>query len=380
MRKVVLALYALVGAYLITAQALAGRPWLDLFFSTLTLGAYGFVAGLIILRRDGHLTGWLLATLGLVLAFADASPYLSWVGEEWNTWFGSWTWTAVFTLFAALTLTFPSGHPPQGSGFWARTGRMMLWLLPLLLLAAMLTSTLGGSPSTAGQVSPIGFLPGWVGYAALLVVVLILIGGAISLVVKRRKVVGVERAQITWVVFGLVILALAIALTFLFIFGSIAVSGEDPGDDAWAPAYLIMVTFPLWFGVAILRYRLFEIDRIVSRTVSYTLVVALLAGVFAAVVALVGSLLPSASGDLGVATSTLLVAALFNPLRKRVQRVVDRRFNRSHYDALRVADGFADMIRDETDTTQILAEWLDVVDRTVQPATTSVWVREVEAR
>lgn len=378
MRRVVLGLFILTGLYLVAAQVVAGRPWPDVVFSAVALGTYGCLSWLIIFRRDGHLTGWLLLLLGLLIVFGDASPYLSWMGEEWLTWFGSWVWTSVFAVFGALTLTFPSGHAPQGSSLWARSGRVMLWLLPVLVLAAMLSSTLGGSPSTAGQENPIGLLPGWTAYVSLLGAVLILIAGSVSLVVERRRASGVERAQITWVVFGLVLLAVMIALTFAFVFGSIALGNGDPGDDAWGPAYLTMITFPLWFGVAILRYRLFEIDRIVSRTVSYTVVVALLAGVFAAVVTLIGSLLPSSSGDLGVATSTLLVAALFNPLRRRVQLVVDRRFNRSQYDALRVADGFADVIRDETDPTQILANWLDVVNRTVQPATTSVWVRGVE--
>ncbi len=380
MRRVVFGLFALVGVYLTAAQIAAGRPWFDVLLSVGALAVYWFFAALIVFRRDGHATGWLLALLGLLLAFDEAVAFLDRVGESWATWFGSWVWTGVFAVFAALTLTFPSGHKPQGTSLWARAGRVVLWLLPALVVAAMLTTTLGGSPSTAGQEGLIGLFPGWVNYAALLVVVLILVAGTISLFVKRRRASGVERAQITWVVFGLMVLALAIVLTFVFIVGSITFGNGDPGEAAWGPAWLVMVTFPVWFGVSILRYRLFEIDRIVSRTVSYTVVVALLAALFALAVTLVGSLLPSATGDLGVAASTLLVAALFNPLRKRVQQVVDRRFNRSQYDALRIADGFSDMVRDEVDTTRILANWLDVVDRTVQPATTAVWIRGADTR
>ena len=110
--------------------------------------------------------------------------------------------------------------------------------------------------------------------------------------IKRRRAVGAERAQFTWVVFAFVLLTTTVVLTFLYIFISIGVGAGDPGDDAWGPAYLMMILFPLSFGVAVLRYRLYEIDRIVSRTVSYALVVGLLAGAFLGVVALMSSLLP----------------------------------------------------------------------------------------
>ena len=247
-------------------------------------------------------------------------------------------------------------------------------MLPLLVAAAALTETLGGPESESGIENPIGFVPGWLSYPLLLTVVAILLGGVVSLVVKRRRAVGAVRAQITWVVFGFVLLVSSIVLTFAYIFGSIALGAGDPGDAAWAPVYLMMVTFPLWFGIAILRYRLFEIDRIVSRTLSYTVVVALLAAVFGLVVTVLTSLLPPGS-ELRVAASTLAVAALFNPVRRNVQRVVDRRFNRSHYDAVRVGTEFARTVQDEMDTDRIVQGWIGVVATTVQPVTLSVWIR-----
>jgi hypothetical protein len=136
----------------------------------------------------------------------------------------------------------------------------------------------------------------------------------------------------------------------------------------------MMVVYPIWFGVAVLRYRLFEIDRIISRTVSYALVVAVLAGTFVLVVTLVTALLP-ANSDVAVAASTLVVAALFNPLRSRVQRAVDRRFNRSHYDAMLVGTAFAELMRDEADLERIVSEWIDVVSVTLHPTAASVWIR-----
>jgi hypothetical protein len=213
----------------------------------------------------------------------------------------------------------------------------------------------------------------------MLTVVAILIAGSISLLVKRRHTQGTERAQLTWVLFGLLLLGSSIVLTFAYIFGSIALGAGDPGDSAWIVTWLVMVSFPLWFGVAILRYRLFEIDRIVSRTVSYALVVAFLAVVFATVVTVLTTLLPEGS-DLRVAASTLAVAALFNPVRRRVQHFVDRRFNRSHYDAMRVGTEFADVVKNEVDSDRIVSGWVDVVSSTLQPMAITVWIRDPASR
>jgi len=208
----------------------------------------------------------------------------------------------------------------------------------------------------------------------LLGVVAIFLGAAISLVMKRRHTTGAERAQLTWVVFALVLLVVTVCLTFVYVFGSIALGRGDPGDSAWAPAFLVMLLFPVSFGIAVLRYRLYEIDRIVSRTVTYLLVVGLLAAVFFGVVTLITSALPAES-DLAVAASTLAVAALFNPVRGRVQGWIDRRFNRARYDAQNVMDAFADSLRDRVDATQLSDGWRDVVADTMQPETIGVWVR-----
>ena len=285
----------------------------------------------------------------------------------------------MFSLFAVLTLTFPSGHLPEGSGPWARAGRAAMWVLPIVLVATASTETLGGGESSTETVNPIGFLPEWLGYAALFGIVAILLGGALSLVIKRRRAVGAERAQYTWVAFALVLLTTTVILTFLYVFISIGVGAGDPGDAAWGPTYVMMILFPLSFGVAVLHCRLYEIDRIVSRTVSYALVAGFLAGAFLGVVALMSSLLPDESSDLAVAGSTLVVAALFNPLRRRVQGWVDRRFNRQRYDAQRVMDGFAYSLRDRVDPEEVMTGWVEVVSSTMQPDSIGMWVRDDEA-
>ena len=131
---------------------------------------------------------------------------------------------------------------------------------------------------------------------------------------------------------------------------------------------------PIAIGVGILRYRLYEIDRLFSRTLSYVILTALLAGTFVGVVALTTDLLPFSSG-VGVAASTLAATALFNPLRRRVQRIVDRRFNRSRYDAERIVEAFAARLRDAVELESVQAELLDVVQRALEPAHASLWIR-----
>jgi hypothetical protein len=373
MRRLVFGLLVGFGLTILASYAAGGLPPGDIVTALVAFATYTAVGGLIVFRRDGHLTGWLLLALGGLMMLAD-SAYSPWLSDAMVQWVGSWVWTAVFALFAALTLTFPSGHGPVGDGRWARIGRVALRALPFLVLAAAFTEELGGPEMDSATPNPLGFVPSWMSTPLMLSVVVVMVGGSISLLVKRRHTQGTERAQLTWVVFGLLLLASSIVLTFAYLFGSIALGAGDPGDPAWIVTWVMMLTFPLWFGVAILRYRLFEIDRIISRTVSYSVVVALLIALFGLLVTVLTSLLPPGS-NLRVAGSTLVVAALFNPLRRNVQRVVDRRFNRSHYDAVRVGTDFARSVQDEMDTDRIVQGWVGVVEATVQPATLSVWIR-----
>ena len=367
-------LFALGALLALAALIIRGFIGLDTIDAGISFLVYAGVGGLIVVRRDGHTTGWLLVLLGLTLVFVNGVSYAPGTSPSVVAWVGSWGWSAVFAVFALLTLTFPSGHLPEGPGMWARLGRAAAWTLPLLVMANASTDTLGGPEIGQGSTNPFGFLPGELSTPVLLGVVVILIGGAVSLVVKRRRADGAERAQLTWVVFAFVILATVIVLTFIVILVSVAVGVGDPeGDSVWIVAYVTMIFFPLSFGVAVFRYRLYDIDRIVSRTVSYGLVAGLLALVFYGV-ALLASLFPTDS-DLVIAASTLAVAALFNPLRKRIQARVDRRFNRSRYDMVRVIDQFSGSLRDQVDPDQVIDGWASVVTETMQPSELGVWIR-----
>jgi hypothetical protein len=365
----------LVGSALVVAPVVGGTFTADAAVAAFGFVVYSVMGGLIIDRRNGHTTGWLLALVGLAIVFANGFVLLPGVSAEAAAWVGSWGWTLVFALYALLALTFPSGHLPRGESVAGRLGRMAVWALPVLMATAPFTEILGDSETAAATSNPVGFIPGWLAWIPPLGTFLILLAAAVSLVVRRRRSQGVQRAQLAWVVFALTILVTTLALTFLFIIGSMALGMGDPGDDAWTIAFVVMTLFPTAFAVAILRYRLFEIDRIVSRTVSYAVVVGSLGLVFAAIAIGLPQLLDVRDGSAPlVAGATLAVAALFNPLRRRVQNQVDRRFNRARYDTQRELDGLAARLRDDVDLDELAGDVIAVVSRTMQPSGVSLWV------
>jgi hypothetical protein len=202
--------------------------------------------------------------------------------------------------------------------------------------------------------------------------------GVGALAVRRRRADAVERAQLNWFVAGSV-------LFVVFIIVPWAVSPEGQTDSFGSvfgvgeTLVRVLIVIGMWalpaaITVAILRYRLYEIDRLVSRTVSYAVVIGMLVAVYAGGVFLLRSLLP-VEGDLAVAASTLAVAALFNPLRRGVQQRVDRRFNRPRYDAEREVERFAGRMRTDLDLDDVTGDLLGVVTMTVQPAAATVWIR-----
>lgn len=190
-------------------------------------------------------------------------------------------------------------------------------------------------------------------------------GGIASLVIRYRTGSTVVRQQLKW------FLAAAIVLPVALFIGDVFPNHPYLQSLVVAVGLLLL---PVAVAIAILRYRLYEIDRIISRTVTYGLLTALLAGVYFGLVFLLGELLPF-EGELPVAASTLAVAALFSPLRLRVQGVFDRRFNRSHYDAVRTIEVFSSRLRADIDVTDLRQELVEVTVRTMQPAFAGVWTR-----
>ena len=173
------------------------------------------------------------------------------------------------------------------------------------------------------------------------------------------------RTQIKWVIYA----ALVAAVAWLVI-------PLTTDETLWSLASLAAVgLIPAAITIAITRYRLFEIDRLISRTVSYAIVIGLLAAVYVTGVFLITELF-SGQNDIAVAASTLAVAALFSPIRKRVQSVVDRRFNRTRYDGEQIVAEFTSRLRDNVDLETLTGEWVSVINDTVQPESVSVWVKE----
>ena len=290
-------------------------------------------------------------------------------------WVSEWVWTTgAIPLLSFGLLMFPDGHLP--SPRW----RPVAWLA-----AATLTMFVFGSAFQPGLMPGYPDIPNPVGIDAagpLLRVAqpvsavcfaVVVVCSAASILIRFRRARGLQRQQLKWLAYAVAVATVALVLA----------SREWAG---WAVAQVITLVavgfIPVAIGVAILRYRLFDIDRLISRTLVYGLLTAVLAGVYATGVFAAGRLLDPAQGrsGLAVAASTLAVAALFQPLRRRIQNLVDRRFNRSRYDAARTVEAFSARLREEIDLDSLSAELLTVVDQTVQPAQASLWLRPIGTR
>jgi hypothetical protein len=216
-------------------------------------------------------------------------------------------------------------------------------------------------------VVPIAFLDLLVVVWSVFLVVILPVGAAVSLIMRYRRSSLVIQTQIRWIIYGSVVAAVAFPLGVWFL-------ADSSFADVLFTVSLLVV--PITITLAITRYRLFEIDRLISRTVSYALVVGFLGLVFATGVVWIPAALGLAETPLIVAASTLAVAALFNPLRTRIQRIVDRRFNRSQYRAEQVAELFADQLRHTMTVPQLSTALIETVDTYLEPTSSAIWLRD----
>ncbi len=294
-------------------------------------------------------------------------------------------WTPAFVvLFVFALLLFPDGAAPSGISRW------LMWLLAALgvvwiggALSIAVSIIIGhnvhvdGSGSLLAIDNPTGGWAWW-GVVPLVAVVAVLASfvlWAIQQVPKYRRSTGDRRLQLKWLYGGAVI-------SLLFICGALAFYANTGNSSAKGPVNAVigvmfivgLVALPVSMGVAILKYRLYEIDRIISRTLSYALVTGIVIGLYVGVITLVTRVL-GFSSPVAVAASTLAAVALFNPLRHRVQHVVDRRFNRARYDAEATVATFTARLRDAVDLETVRSELLEVVNRAVEPSHSSVWIR-----
>jgi hypothetical protein len=345
----------------------------DVAFLALGIGAA--TTGAIVTRRArGNAVGPLLLALGVGIGFTLACGSYAQVAltsagplpaERWVAWFGDWPGT--LTLFGVppfLLLLFPDGH--LLSPRW----RPVAWFMGVAVAGAtvggaLVSSEVQGHPnpiSLSGEAATIGRAVVDATDALALPALLL---AAASLVVRFRRARGVERLQLKWFTYAAALAGVGLGLT--------TVTSGTVNAIVFTVGLFGLVSLPIAAGVAILRYRLYDIDVVIRRTLIYAGLTITLGATYLALVLLVG--LAVGHSGFAVAVSTLAVAALFRPALARIQGAVDRRFYRSRYDAVRTLEAFGTRLRDELDLEALGADLRGVVHETVQPAHVSLWLR-----
>jgi hypothetical protein len=331
-------------------------------------------------RRPRHPVGWLLLGLSLSLnlsgvaqAYADygllARPG-SVPAARYAALYLPATVVTALTCFGFVLLLTPTGSLPSPRWrwwAWATAAAPVVCLLAITLAPRPFDQPYQGAMNPL-DVSGLGGPLLVIYQLAFAVTNLAVLVGAASLVVRFRRARGSERQQLRWVA-----LAAALALLGSVVVGAVSAITASPVLLGWVAGCYFAV-LPLAIGAAILRYRLYDLDRIISRTLAYGLLTVLLGLGYATVVLGLGRLLPQGS-SLVVAAATLAVAAVFQPARRRIQVAVDRRFNRRRHDAARVIEAFSTRLRDQVDLDALGGELLAVVDQTMQPTQAWLWQR-----
>ncbi len=333
----------------------------------------------IVARRHNDTFGWLLLggplALGVGVLGDDYTGRVlegaGWPAADWVAMIGNVAFATGAGAIAIALYRFPDGRPVSRT--WQAAERLTIVGTVFAGLAGLTIPVVADEPSTLANPlvgDTLAVLSRWLEPASGLVV----LGGLLSiasLVARYRRGGPQVRAQLRWVLFPVAV------GVFLLLFSAVvfALTPWQP-TDGWGIAATVIFTLGVPLGVvaAITRARLYEIDRIISRTVIYGLVTAVLVGVYA-LVAVVPAALFDLQSDLLVAGATLMAAAAFGPVRRQVQRLVDLRFNRTRYDAAQVADAFAARLRNEVDLTDLTDDLRNVVATTVQPKTVSLWLR-----
>jgi hypothetical protein len=342
-----------------------------LFAVAFPLG-YATVGLVLGLRRPGNPIGWLFAVSGLIWSLTiPLGPWLDQLVLEDRPLpllaklaavVGEYNWAPA----VAYGITLPALLVPDGrlrSRRWrpvvaAAAVGPVVGLVAGSLAPGQFQETARPIPSPFALEGAPGAVASVVGIAGLVLWLASMLAALVSLVLRFRASRGTERQQLRWVVAG----------------AAGAVAGLLVGMAGAVTTYVAVLCVPVGVAVAVLRYRLWDLDRLISRTVAYALVTALLILPYLLIVPTAGRL-AAGSGSLAVAAATLIAVALFQPLRRRVQDLVDRRFNRRRYDAARTVEHFAARLRDQVDLDALEVELLAVADQTMQPTRASLWLR-----
>jgi MFS family permease len=360
----------------LTHQRLPGGTIADWVVSAAFVVPGAVVGALVAARRPGNPIGWIMLLIFL-LAGVPAGEYavLDYrvhhgklpLGGAAVALVADWpVWLVLIVIFLWL---FPDGRLAGG-----RRRRACMALVAAGLLLALVVSA-SGVTAVAGLAVPVNAGGSLVAYPSgawvaaqtgLLIAMLVAVLAWLVLQLPRyRRAAGTRRQQLKWLYSGAIVFVVSVVVS--------ALASGNPGSPWQLVGAIGMTVFPVCIGVAVLRYRLYAIDRIISRVISYAIITAVPAGVFAGLVLLATQVLPVKT-PVAVAAATLAAVALFNPLRKQVQRAVDRRFDRSHYNAEAVVAAFTARLREAVEIDAVQGDLLDVIHEAFQPAYVFVWV------
>ena len=361
-------------------------PWVQETVVAVTFPALGL---LILSRRPQHPIGWLFCVAGFAAGldhfcgeyaiYTQQAEPNSLPGGEISAWIVSWLWVPFNAVLVYVALLFPDGRPPS------KRWRPVVWLVGIAVVVGVTVAALlpvpvcnvcsienplgiEGLESVSDLIDPL-IEAFWYGVLGLVAVA--------SLYVRFRHAGGVERQQIKWLAYAASLVVLGTTLAY-------GVYGVTGARWTWQVGITLLavglVGTPIAVGIAISRYRLYEIDTLINRTLVYGALTAALAMLYLGGVATTQAIFRALTGQeeqpqLAIVVSTLVIAALFTPLRRRIQGFIDRRFYRRKYDARRTLEAFSAKLRDETDLEALSGDLVGVVRETIQPAHVSLWLR-----
>jgi hypothetical protein len=356
--------------------------WLD---STLSAMSYAPVGALVASRRPANPVGWLLCLYGLVISVSHFSAqYATYAllahpdslpAGEAMAWIVSWILPIINGLTVYYILLFPTGRLP--SKHW----RWLSWLTAAFVLVGVMLAAFssGALLGTLGPIrNPLGIEGFTDFYKAVLFVMapLLTVAAALAVVIRLRRAAGVERQQLKWFAYAAV--ATVIATILAYIIPGVIDTPLWFEQVGFALNIAFIPAVPISIGIAILHYRLYDIDLIINRTLVYGALTVTLVALYFGGIVLSQRVFVALTGEestLAVVASTLVIAALFNPLRRRIQAFIDRRFYRRKYDARKTLEAFSAKLRDETDLNALSDDLVGVVRETMQPAYVSLWLR-----